>query len=146
MFFFTRYLRIQVCKGRMLLIILLRRIQILFLWQNNSLIFNIHIFVLKLEKLCIECLKGTIFWCVRFWRRKYYNIRNFPHQMCFFPDGMFFIWKLKVVSNILWSLFYQNFVKIVCTDKRQSHTGYTYLSCVVTEDVCLSIFLKTLED
>ena len=54
-----------------------------------------------------------------------------------------------MISDILKSLFYEKLFKIVSLDKRCSHTGYKFLSCLVITDckltwkvVCFSIFLK----
>ena len=77
----------------------------------------------------------------------------FKNKGVFFPTSHFSSERVpgivKIVSPILKSLFYQKLVKTVRSDKRQSHTEYTFSSCLVITDstlvekvVYLSIFLK----
>ena len=87
----------------------------------------------------MQVFKGIIFCCVRFCGRKCCcTIFAVSHTR----GVAFFIWKRsrrsKIVSNILKSLFYQKLVKIVSSDKRQSHTGFTFSSCLVITDSELS--------
>ena len=60
-------------------------------------------------------------------------LKKILQYMIFFTSEVFssrrhiFIVVVKIVSHILKSLLYQNLVKFVIFDKRQSHTGYTCL-------------------
>ena len=101
----------------------------------------------------IQVYKGTTFCCLKFCRRKCYNICYFHIKGVFFPTSYFQSERdpdvEKIVSHILRSLFYHKLVKIVSSDKRQSHIGYTFSSCLVITNstliekvVYLSIFLK----
>ena len=123
----------------MLLIFLLRRTQMLFLINDDKidLLFN-KVPNNEYTYLCIKTwkvLKGTIVCCEWFCRRKCYNIYAIFHTRgVFFPTSYFSSERVrsrvKIVSYIP-SLFYQKPVKIVSSDKRESHTGYTILLCLV---------------
>ena len=85
----------------------------------------------NLEKLCRE---GNIFCCVRFSRRKcFFHIRGFFFPTSYFPSERD-LGAVKIVSHILKSLLYEYLVKILSSDKRQSHTGYTFSLCMVITD------------
>ena len=130
----------------MLLIFLLRLTQMIFLmiWCQDWLNFYQNQYThlcIKTWKLMrrMQVIKGTIFCWVRYRRRKCYNIYViFQTRGFFFPTSYFSPERVpgvvKIVSHILKSLFYQKLVKIVSLDKRQSHAGYTFSSCLVITD------------
>ena len=86
----------------------------------------------------MQGFKETIFCRVRFCTRNATIFPIFHIRGVFFPTSYFSSERdpgaVKNVSHILKSLFYQKLVKIVCLDKIQSHTRYTFSLCLVITD------------
>ena len=86
----------------------------------------------------MQGFKGTICCCVRFCRKNVTIFAIFHIRGVFFSTSYLSSERdpglVKIVSHILKSLFYQKLVKIVSLDKRQSHAGYTFSSCLVITD------------
>lgn len=81
----------------------------------------------------MQVLKGsTCKFCSKFYRKKNARILTSYFSVGKNPDRVLFI--LHILSHILKSLKYQILIGIVSSDKRPSHTGDTFSTCLtVTE-------------
>ena len=95
----------------------------------------------------MQVFKGTIFCCVRFCKKNVTLFAIFHIRWAFFSTSHFSFKRdpcvVKIVSQILKSLFHKEIVKFASSDKRQSHTEYTFSNMMTKPHWNNRIFKKS---